>query len=156
MLNLRIVNNSKTFSFVIINDTDPDIVRGVTSHCMLRSKTKWLADSAIRIAYRSSLRSSSVWEPRYPPLRIFIFYDWIWSKNAFFKSEDLPKDFKVSAKQPKLSDKKNYNGVNDPTAGSPTVTLLRLLLPLSDKVYLTSDIIIYNKVQKVYRITQNR
>ena len=29
-------------------------------------------------------------------------------------------------------------GVNDPTAGSPTVTLLRLLLPLSDKVYLTS------------------
>ena len=28
--------------------------------------------------------------------------------------------------------------VNDPSAGSPTETLLRLLLPLSDKVYLTS------------------
>ena len=28
-------------------------------------------------------------------------------------------------------------GVNDPSAGSPTETLLRLLLPLSDKVYLT-------------------
>ena len=27
---------------------------------------------------------------------------------------------------------------NDPSAGSPTETLLRLLLPLSDKVYLTS------------------
>ena len=27
--------------------------------------------------------------------------------------------------------------VNDPSAGSPTETLLRLLLPLSDKVYLT-------------------
>jgi hypothetical protein len=27
--------------------------------------------------------------------------------------------------------------VNDPTAGSPTVTLLRLLLPLNDKVYKT-------------------
>ena len=26
--------------------------------------------------------------------------------------------------------------VNDPSAGSPTETLLRLLLPLSDKVYL--------------------
>ena len=26
---------------------------------------------------------------------------------------------------------------NDPSAGSPTETLLRLLLPLSDKVYLT-------------------
>ena len=29
--------------------------------------------SAIRIAYRSSLRSSSVREPRYPPLKIFFF-----------------------------------------------------------------------------------
>ena len=28
-------------------------------------------------------------------------------------------------------------GGNDPSAGSPTETLLRLLLPLSDKVYLT-------------------
>ena len=27
--------------------------------------------------------------------------------------------------------------VNDPSAGSPTETLLRLLLPLNDKVYLT-------------------
>ena len=30
-----------------------------------------------------------------------------------------------------------YYRVNDPSAGSPTETLLRLLLPLSDKVYLT-------------------
>ncbi len=30
--------------------------------------------------------------------------------------------------------------VNDPSAGSPTETLLRLLLPLSDKVYLTSHL----------------
>ena len=28
--------------------------------------------------------------------------------------------------------------VNDPSAGSPTETLLRLLLPLSDKIYLIS------------------
>ena len=33
--------------------------------------------------------------------------------------------------------KYGYNCVNDPSAGSPTETLLRLLLPLSDKVYLT-------------------
>jgi hypothetical protein len=31
-----------------------------------------------------------------------------------------------------------FHCVNDPSAGSPTETLLRLLLPLSDKVYLTS------------------
>ena len=30
------------------------------------------------------------------------------------------------------------NSVNDPSAGSPTETLLRLILPLSDKVYETS------------------
>ena len=30
--------------------------------------------------------------------------------------------------------------VNDPSAGSPTDTLLRLLLPLSDMVYLTSHL----------------
>ena len=32
----------------------------------------------------------------------------------------------------------NWISVNDPSAGSPTETLLRLLLPLSDKVYITS------------------
>ena len=32
----------------------------------------------------------------------------------------------------------DVRNVNDPSAGSPTDTLLRLLLPLSDKVYLTS------------------
>ena len=31
----------------------------------------------------------------------------------------------------------NWISVNDPSAGSPTETLLRLLLPLSDKIYLT-------------------
>ncbi len=48
--------------------------------------------------------------------------------------------------------------VNDPSAGSPTETLLRLLLPLSDKVYLTSHILARDQiaVQKVHRITQNR
>jgi hypothetical protein len=34
----------------------------------------------------------------------------------------------------------DYRDVNDPSAGSPTETLLRLLLPLSDQVYLTSHI----------------
>ena len=42
---------------------------------------------------------------------------------------------------------------NDPSAGSPTETLLRLLLPLSDMVYLIFRIA---AVQKVHRITRNR
>ena len=32
-----------------------------------------------------------------------------------------------------------YDGSNDPSAGSPTETLLRLLLPLDDKVWGTSQ-----------------
>ena len=31
-------------------------------------------NSAIRIAYRISLRSSSSWEPRYPSLKIFLVF----------------------------------------------------------------------------------
>ncbi len=45
--------------------------------------------------------------------------------------------------------------INDPSAGSPTETLLRLLLPLSDKVYITSHAV-DRAIQKVHRITQNR
>ena len=40
----------------------------------------------------------------------------------------------------------NGIGVNDPSAGSPTETLLRLLLPLSDMVYLTS----YTELKELY------
>ena len=34
----------------------------------------------------------------------------------------------------KIRDIVKFKFVNDPTAGSPTVTLLRLLLPLNDQV----------------------
>ena len=48
---------------------------------------------------------------------------------------------------------------NDPSAGSPTETLLRLLLPLSDKVHQTSysDAQEMNAIviQIIYRITQS-
>ena len=48
--------------------------------------------------------------------------------------------------------------VNDPSAGSPTETLLRLILPLSDKVYETSRIetsIWIYAVRIIHRITQS-
>ncbi|RDD37650.1 putative uncharacterized protein ART3, partial [Trichoplax sp. H2] len=59
---------------------------------------------AIRTTYRTLLRSSSIREPRDPPLKRF-----------------------ACAKNTK-------HIVNDPSAGSPTETLLRLLLPLDDQV----------------------
>ena len=104
--------------------------RPVSPSRHLRSKIKWLTDSAIRIAYRSSLRSSSVWEPRYPPLKISIF--------LFFLV--LVADFST----------RFIFGVNDPTADSSTITLLRLLLPLSDKIYGTS---LHRKLRKSKQFT---
>ena len=48
---------------------------------------------------------------------------------------------------------------NDPSAGSPTETLLRLLLPLSDKVHKTlccnTQDLSYAAVQHIHRITQS-
>ena len=42
--------------------------------CKMRSKFWWLTDFAIRMTYRISLRSSSMWEPRHPLLKVFYIY----------------------------------------------------------------------------------
>ena len=86
-----------------------------TADCVRKSND---SRSAIRIAYRSSLRSSSVREPRYPPLKIFFF-------------------FVLKFTAPPWRDASRIIGTNDPSAGSPTETLLRLILPLSDMAYTT-------------------
>ena len=81
--------------------------------------------SAIRITYRISLRSSSFQEPRYP--------SWIVISVLKFQfSSTHSQSLRVTPhpNQPILS--------NDPSAGSPTETLLRLHLPLNDKIYTTS------------------
>jgi hypothetical protein len=39
--------------------------------CKMRSKFWWLTGFAIRMTYRISLRSSSIWEPRHPLLKVF-------------------------------------------------------------------------------------
>ena len=39
-------------------------------------------NSAIRTAYRTLLRSSSLWEPRYPPLKIFQFLKYLGLDNT--------------------------------------------------------------------------
>jgi hypothetical protein len=87
--------------------------------------------SAIHTTFRASLRSSSMREPRDPLLKVL---------NLFFVQTKalrhrrgagsaqavlLPRVYKVEGQRP---------FVNDPSAGSPTETLLRLLLPLNDQV----------------------
>lgn len=51
--------------------------RRITRECHLRSKIRWFTCSAIHTTYRILLRSSSMWEPRYPPSRVFSwFFSW--------------------------------------------------------------------------------
>lgn len=45
---------------------------GYPSDAICVQKSDDSRNSAIRIAYRTSLRSSSVWEPRHPSLKIFV------------------------------------------------------------------------------------
>ncbi|KEH16996.1 senescence-associated protein, putative, partial [Medicago truncatula] len=76
-------------------------------------------DSAIHTKYRISLRSSSMQEPRYPLPRVILY--------------------NVSKHNTHENRLRCHAGIdNDPSAGSPTETLLRLLLPLNDKVQWTS------------------
>lgn len=97
--------------------------------------------SAIRIAYRISLRSSSSREPRYPPLKIFFSFfgcypdlrhmkDFFFTLGVTIKPQNQPK---LTLKVHKL---RLLICVNDPSAGSPTDTLLRLLVVPNGRVYL--------------------
>lgn len=84
--------------------------------------------SAIRITYRISLRSSSFQEPRYPSwivLTLLIL--------TMLQHSQLTQVSSLSLASPTIKTLSN-----DPSAGSPTETLLRLHLPLNDKIYTTS------------------
>lgn len=84
--------------------------------------------SAIRITYRISLRSSSFQEPRYP--------SWIVISVLILTKLHTLTITQVSSLS--LASPTSQTLSNDPSAGSPTETLLRLHLPLNDKIYTTS------------------
>ena len=123
-------------------------------------------DSAIHTKYRISLRSSSMREPRYPLPRVVLMYRNDTTTHAHFGQPRgvgraivhgpwrNPRrgvcwfrgdraGFGPSVAAPAFVN--GFAGLsacagfdNDPSAGSPTETLLRLLLPLNDKVQWTS------------------
>ena len=72
-----------------------------TRKCKLRSKFWWLADRAIRITYRISLRSSSLWEPRHPLLKVVRhlgfgqFKLWTQDHSSLFSMLDLSFGFMI-------------------------------------------------------------
>ena len=106
-------------------------------------------NSAIHITYRISLRSSSMPEPRDPLLKVLTYYIILrqhfnirfWGPLAGACQREPAAGRAPAACQ---SNKGMFTRVgtlpsrdefgNDPSAGSPTETLLRLLLPLNDQV----------------------
>ena len=118
-------------------------------------------NSAIHITYRISLRSSSLREPRYPLLRVLDRFDFA-VPSARLKTQQTTSVLTQSCTNKRVwllmrclttttptcrnNMKANIDisqGLvwihdNDPSAGSPTETLLRLLLPLDDRVCETS------------------
>ena len=115
-------------------------------------------NSAIHSAYRISLRPSSLFEPRHPSLKVvkmFVAHK-APAKQSKQRSETgagQAKKEREALKHPTSLEETQTTvaspsatltkrctwiwmiRVNDPSAGSPTETLLRLLLPLSDKVH---------------------
>jgi hypothetical protein len=111
-------------------------------------------NSAIHITYRISLRSSSMPEPRDPLLKVLIHLFALLRRAGCGKERfrglaaaggGPPRS---SAGGPAARGNENKLGYgsqglgvvelgNDPSAGSPTETLLRLLLPLNDRVWIT-------------------
>jgi hypothetical protein len=113
--------------------------------------------SAIRITYRISLRSSSMPEPRDPLLKVLTGFllsagggDSEGPRHATWFRTGVPPAGPGwlrpgAARRGTLLVGSRWLGsgpgrlVNDPSAGSPTETLLRLLLPLNDRVWITSQ-----------------
>ena len=122
-------------------------------------------NSAIHSAYRISLRPSSLFEPRHPSLKVVMFdvaptkgtdnssvNTGVCRFGCWPEQKGCVRERPQSAPdQPRGEHRRPSPAllrpslkrctwiwmirVNDPSAGSPTETLLRLLLPLSDKVH---------------------
>ena len=155
-------------------DTLTDILPEGSARCVQSFDDS--LDFAIRMTYRISLRSSSLWEPRHPLLKVF-FRLWIDTSRHSLEGLFVSCMYKLfTSHYVVLNDFKSMelylwgNGVilwpinwcfggyterkkekrcltiffpflgffercgNDPSAGSPTETLLRLHLPLNDEV----------------------
>ena len=67
---LSFVNHIKFI--MMFSDTETDMLGGEPPSASCVQGSDDSRNSAIRIAYRTLLRSSSLWEPRYPSLKIFL------------------------------------------------------------------------------------
>jgi hypothetical protein len=140
-------------------DAEADMVSAEASTAICVQRFDDSRNSAIHTTYRISLRSSSLREPRYPLLRVVFVSStssarssqlqtdnlvgcvgwlptpgWCAPKGARLPRETAARAFQRSARGVLSSSRVDVDGFNDPSAGSPTETLLRLLLPLNGRV----------------------
>ena len=142
------------------NDARTGMPPGIPEGAMCVQRLDDSLNSAIHITYRISLRSSSMPEPRDPLLKVLIHFSCFTQKiiqkqefigavgrsapnfqkefRDFIRSQPMPRQrLSIVHKGFLGSAREGVCSSNDPSAGSPTETLLRLLLPLNDRVWIT-------------------
>ena len=146
-----------TVMCMLSNDAQTGMLPGYPESAICVQRFDDSLNSAIHTTYRNWLRSSSMHEPRDPPLEVVTFcqVDRFDSINTWVnKCVKIHKGVaqvglrsrahlnRREASTPPAWNSSQWccqktNG-NDPSAGSPTETLLRLLLPLNDQVWASS------------------
>ena len=123
------------------NDARTGMPHGIPRGAMCVQRFDDSLNSAIHTTYRISLRSSSMPEPRDPLLKVVIiklFQTLIATANGLILSNrraSPPRKRRYAKDKGKQHSRPKPTTLgNDPSAGSPTETLLRLLLPLNDRV----------------------
>ena len=135
------------------------------NNCLLHlsSKIQRSQVSAFHVSYRISLRSSSIHDPSDPPFRVILFclvlrtsvciansFRGVGPRAGFLPpkrsaaGEARPEPGQASIAGPRTqatSGRSRAAIKNDPSAGSPTETLLRLLVPPVDQVCHSSSLI---------------
>ena len=133
-----------------VDDARTGMPHGIPRGAMCVQRFDDSLNSAIHTTYRISLRSSSMPEPRDPLLKVvtIVCFETVIAACKrwvfwFRRRADPPKE---NARCCNIEDarracgswwaaaRRGWTHLNDPSAGSPTETLLRLLLPLNDRV----------------------
>ena len=130
-------------------DAQTGMLPGMPESAMCVQRFDDSLNSAIHITYRISLRSSSMREPRDPLLKVLTcFFSFLDVRYRLFGRREPDRSREGPGEQAQFtqftgglvifSSARTIAGSgvvsNDPSAGSPTETLLRLLLPLNDQV----------------------
>lgn len=123
-------------------DAEADMLLAEASSAICVQRFDGSRNSAIHTTYRISLRSSSLREPRYPLLRVVSVSSYAAQGNSINKyvvrcvlTEGARRHLRGTPRSRQFCGSRvGIDRFNDPSAGSPTETLLRLLLPLGGRV----------------------